>query len=206
MLAKFSSWLLKWKFINISNAVTSFSGVRSIQYLVKEFYMLRRHRMLKVWRLITCLQAKKNVIRWCNFNLKFSALKGNYINSKGRKLFHNEFNFNVFVGEITVKKIILPDTYGFYFYCLKIKRNYKWVIIIYCRMYIYDLISNINRFKHSRINGLDKFYFIFKKVHNYYQYQGRNKIKFYQRMFLSTTIQFENVKFWIPVWMQEDLF
>ena len=106
-------------------------------------YVARRHRMLKVWRLITCLQAKKNVIRCCNFNLKFSALKGNYINSKGRKLFHNEFNFNVFVGEITVKKIILPDTYGFYFYCLKIKRNYKWVIIIYCRMYIYDLISNI---------------------------------------------------------------
>ena len=134
MSGKFSSRLLKWKFIEDSNAVTSFSGVRSIQYLANEFYMLRRHRMLKVWRLITCLQAKKNVIRCCNFNLKLSALKGNYINSKGRKLFHNEFNVNVFVGEITVKKIILPDTYGFYFYCLKVKRNFKRVIILYCRM------------------------------------------------------------------------
>ena len=143
MSGKYVFLNFKWKFNDNWNIVPSFSGVRSIQYLASRIYMLKTQRMLKVWRLITCLQAKKNVIRCCNFNLKLSASKGNYINSKGRKLFHNESNFNVFVGEITVKKIILPDTYGFYFYCLKIKRSYKRVIIIYCRMYVYSFIRNI---------------------------------------------------------------
>ena len=71
-----------------------------------------------------------------NFNLKFATLKANYIYSKGRRLSLNEFNFNVFVGKITVernKEKGLPDTYGFYFYCLKTKRHLTRVIIIYFR-------------------------------------------------------------------------